>query len=267
MLVRAFFRYLVGRSAREMSESDLRRPTVVLAPHPDDETLGCGGTVARKRRMGVPVKVVFMTDGAASHTRFLPPSELERLRRGEAVEACARLGVKDVHFMGLPDHKLHLNVARTAVELGRVLEDTPDWDLFVPHRHDGPADHEYTYQIAVRAISDGRNQPRLLEFPIWYWLSWPWVARPGRFSSRRGYRRRYGRALRDCWRGEFNQGVTIIDELPLKMHALRAHATQMERLGDNPRWPILADVAGGGLLVALTQRREVFRLTSHGRHS
>ena len=56
----------IRRRLREMTREELARPAVVLAPHPDDETLGCGGTLIRKARAGAPLKVVLMTDGARS---------------------------------------------------------------------------------------------------------------------------------------------------------------------------------------------------------
>src|SRR5690349_14548383 len=52
-------------------------PTVVIAPHQDDETLACGGVIARKRSEGLPVHVIFITDGSASHPghpRLGPPA-------------------------------------------------------------------------------------------------------------------------------------------------------------------------------------------------
>ena len=80
---------------------------VVLAPHPDDESLGVGGVIASLVDLGLPVGVVFLTDGGASHhgSASHPPDELEELRRSEARAACRALGVKDdaVAFLGLPD--------------------------------------------------------------------------------------------------------------------------------------------------------------------
>ena len=48
---------------RELDRTSQRAPAIVFAPHPDDETLGCGGTILKKRSLGAPVEVVFLTDG------------------------------------------------------------------------------------------------------------------------------------------------------------------------------------------------------------
>jgi LmbE family N-acetylglucosaminyl deacetylase len=44
---------------------------VVFSPHPDDETLGCGSTIIKKKRLGADVTIVFMTDGSKSHPHFI----------------------------------------------------------------------------------------------------------------------------------------------------------------------------------------------------
>ncbi len=88
--------------------SDLTGKRVLaLAPHPDDESIGCGGALALHADAGDPVKVVFMTNGArgdmsgeAERTTYI------RLRRTEARAACARLGATDLEFWPCEDRAL-----------------------------------------------------------------------------------------------------------------------------------------------------------------
>lgn len=70
------------------------RRIVIIAPHPDDETLGCGNLIASAARRGIPVGVVALTDGDASHpsSQRWAPAALGRLRSGEQRRALARLG-------------------------------------------------------------------------------------------------------------------------------------------------------------------------------
>ena len=75
-----------------LSKSDLAASAIVFSPHQDDETLGCGGTIARKKEAGAEVKVVFMTDGSLSHHRFIAQDELIELRQ-QSNKGCTEIGI------------------------------------------------------------------------------------------------------------------------------------------------------------------------------
>ena len=127
-------------------------PSIVFAPHPDDEVLGCGGTILRLRDAGAPVRIVFMTDGATSHARFMAADALRERREAEALAAAASLGVEasQVRFLRHPDGRLatHRDAALEAVreELGSARPAR----IFAPHARDQLGDHEATH-AAVRA--------------------------------------------------------------------------------------------------------------------
>ena len=76
---------------------------LVIAPHPDDETLGCGGTIARHVEAGSQVRVLIVTDGGNSRAGGISREEMRRLRAGEAMSAMEQLGVVDLLHMGLPE--------------------------------------------------------------------------------------------------------------------------------------------------------------------
>src|SRR5574337_1017696 len=80
---------------------------LVLAPHADDESLGCGGALALHHRQGDGVKVVVATDGAAGDPLgYYKDYDYRELRRGEARRAAAILGINELVFWGYPDGKL-----------------------------------------------------------------------------------------------------------------------------------------------------------------
>ena len=80
---------------------------LALAPHPDDETIGCGGSLALHARAGDPVRVVFLTNGARGDTTGRMTKEAYvLLRQQEGAEACARLGIRDVEFWPYEDRSL-----------------------------------------------------------------------------------------------------------------------------------------------------------------
>jgi LmbE family N-acetylglucosaminyl deacetylase len=92
------------RPLREKLED---RPFIVVAPHPDDESLACGGLIADACRQGLRGKVVILSDGVGSHpnSKAYPWDRLKSLREEEARRAGAELGLKseDMLFLGLPD--------------------------------------------------------------------------------------------------------------------------------------------------------------------
>jgi LmbE family N-acetylglucosaminyl deacetylase/glycosyltransferase involved in cell wall biosynthesis len=83
------------------------RRVLALAPHPDDETIGCGGALALHARANDPIKVVFLTNGAQGDTTGRMNRDVYvALRQQEAKEACARLGVTDLEFWPCEDRSL-----------------------------------------------------------------------------------------------------------------------------------------------------------------
>jgi LmbE family N-acetylglucosaminyl deacetylase len=150
-------------------------PAMILAPHPDDESLGCGGLIAESCMSGNPPVVVIATDGTGSHPSSVsfPPPRLRRLREQEARDAVSALGLPPgrLHFLGLPDGDMPTTGFRYDIALNTIV-----WlfrhyacrTLFAPWLHDPHSDHEAAQQIA-RVVATEVNA-RLLSYPIWGWL-------------------------------------------------------------------------------------------------
>jgi LmbE family N-acetylglucosaminyl deacetylase len=148
---------------------------LVIAPHPDDETLGCGGLLLTRRRAGLPAAVLFLTDGAASHPGHPehPPASIAALRKREAREAAAVLGLtpEALTFLDLPDGRLpHLDapardaaIARLATEFTRLRPAT----ILVTHRHDGSSEHVAAFPLVTAALARVALRPRVLEYLVW----------------------------------------------------------------------------------------------------
>lgn len=86
-------------------EKPPRGKVLVLSPHPDDETMGLGGTLAHHTAQGDPVAVVFVCSGVQGDPeRYFPAAEIEGLRQAEARAAGAVLGITDLRFLGYPDN-------------------------------------------------------------------------------------------------------------------------------------------------------------------
>lgn len=249
--------------SRPLPEADIAAPALVLAPHQDDEVLGCGGLVALKRARGVPVVVAFLTDGRTSHARFLDADELARRRRDEALAACRELGVPcgSVHFLGFRDGELSAHLGAATARVAQLLRDHPDHVVLAPYAGDTTPDHKATLEAALRAIAaqEPGGMRVLLEYPVWFWHHWPWVCPP---VARRlhlpaavlaGLRAAAARLRHLGYR------VDIGAVLETKRRALACHATQVRRPDDQPGWPVLGDVAGGQWLERFFTGREHLR--------
>ncbi|MDR7081782.1 LmbE family N-acetylglucosaminyl deacetylase [Arthrobacter ginsengisoli] len=154
------------------------RSFIVLAAHPDDESLGAGGLLARLRYLGARVTALLYTAGEASHPESptTTPEQLAAVRLQEFGGALGHLLTDpDWQFLALPDGRLaeHGPAVRTALQ--RAIAEVAasglpaeQITLVAPYRHDGHPDHEALGSAAAEAAGAGGHG--LLEYPIWYWL-------------------------------------------------------------------------------------------------
>ncbi len=164
---------LAGRHGKPASR------VVVVAAHPDDETLGAAGLLALAHDTGLTCVVIVATDGERSHpgSASFDPAQLGARRRHElarAIAVCAPSA--DLVHLGLPDGEL----AERVQVLAGVLATHVDSDTIVcaPWRSDGHPDHEAAGRAAAQVAASAGA--RLLEYPIWLWhwgtpddLPWP----------------------------------------------------------------------------------------------
>ena len=193
-------------------------PFLILSPHADDETLGCGGLLALTASTGYG-HVAILTDGAGSHPGSMayPPHRLARLREDETRDAMRHLGVHASHveFMRGPDTALPSvgpafdPMVDAVVASARRIEAA---SIFVTWSHDPHCDHEAAAAIAVAAAA--MLAPiRLWAYPIWRWhLNGPEVINVS---------------------GPTGSRLAIEPVRDLKRGALARYASQMTRLIDD----------------------------------
>ena len=160
--------------------------SLILAPHPDDEALGCGGMISHLRSQNIPVTIIFITSGGASHPKSLqyPPQVLAKLREEEALQSCEILGVssEDVKFFRNPDGRM-TNLQKSDIEviideLSLILTDRDISSIFMPWRRDVHEDHIVTNTIGFEAAQKSNRPLQIVEYPIWLWKNskdkdWP----------------------------------------------------------------------------------------------
>jgi LmbE family N-acetylglucosaminyl deacetylase len=210
------------RSAMEaLPDADLdiilagERP-LILAPHADDESLGCGGLIAACCARGLQPFVVILTDGTGSHpgSKQYPPERLRQVRAEEARQAVATLGLapQNLEFFGYQDTALPASPAVSA-RVARLAREQGCTVMLAPWLHDPHCDHEAA-AIAAREASQAA-ECRLLSYPVWGWLLPP--DQPLPVNEVAGFR------------------LPIAAHLEAKRSAVAAHASQYSDLiNDSP---------------------------------
>jgi len=164
--------WLVALAPTALALGDLLQAAqrlVVVAPHPDDEVLACGGLVALHAQQGGPVLTLAVSDGEASHQgdpAWSAPA-LAVARRLERARGLARLGLaaESVVRLALPDGALGRHRAALALGLRAVLRRTDC--VVVTWRLDGHPDHEAVGATTARVCAE--IGCRLIEAPVWMW--------------------------------------------------------------------------------------------------
>ena len=187
------------------------KPALILAPHADDESLGCGGLIAAASAAGHAPFVLILTDGTGSHpnSRAYPPCRLKELREREASDAVGILGLPPgrIGFLGLRDTAAPMDGAGFDAAVAAILsfvERAGAASILSPWQHDPHCDHLAAHLMASDAVA--RCRVRHLAFPIWGWTLLPETQLPG--PAPRGMR------------------LDITDHLPAKRRAIAAHASQ-----------------------------------------
>lgn len=149
---------------------------LVVAPHPDDETLGCGGAIALLRDRGCNVQVLVVSDGTLSHPSSCkyPAPKLRDLRESETTSALAVLGVDAtaVTFLRLPDGAVPTQepeFSQAVAICSSYLSQFAPQVVFLPVRYDPHPDHRASWKLIYTALANLNLSSRLIEYPIWDW--------------------------------------------------------------------------------------------------
>jgi len=138
---------------------------LVLAPHQDDETIGCGGALAMHVRQGGAAHIVLVHDGADDHADLgLSRAALRDLRNAESMRAAALVGIQPV-FLDHPD----LVAARetAARQLREIILAQRIDVVFTPWLLDAHMDHLHTNRILAEALADIPWKVRILCYEVW----------------------------------------------------------------------------------------------------
>lgn len=158
-----------------------RGRVLIFSPHQDDETLGCGGLIALKRRRGANVHVAFLTDGSRGCGDDSPwtAEQLSEIRRGEAVAALDLLGVpaSNLTFLGAPDGALDAlgpdQEQSLLLALERLLQSLQPDEVLLPFHGDRHPDHKAAHRLVLESLKRSGVSPLVHQYPVWA-LETPW---------------------------------------------------------------------------------------------
>lgn len=231
------------RRGVDVTTSSSHRSCLVLAPHPDDETLGCGATIARKRAAGTPVRVVIAADGryAQHRSERVTADQLRQTRAAEAVDACVALGLSpgDLVQLGHEDTRLDQDFSALVDQISTAISDFDPDEILVASVHDHHPDHR-TLNLALRDVLASRDlRCHVAEFPVWFWADGPWIGLSERQPPARALH-----FLTEPIVSLLRQRTEIVStdgHLARKREALRAHRSQTTNLTGEATWAVMDD--------------------------
>jgi LmbE family N-acetylglucosaminyl deacetylase len=140
---------------------------LVISPHPDDEAIGCGGTLLQHVAGGDRVCVVFLTSGEkGGHGRSA--DETKRQREQEASQAAAILGIETIEFWRLPDGNLQITEELVS-RLRSTIDSGSAKFVYVPHDAEMHVDHQAAAQLVRQAaiVTPAHRRPEVRMFEVW----------------------------------------------------------------------------------------------------
>ena len=140
---------------------------LILAPHPDDESIGCGGALCLHAGRGDRSAAVYLTSGELG-LKHLPPSQAWLAREKEAAKAAEVLGIGERFFLRLPDWCVGDNVAKAAMILSPLLKRLRPDLIYLPHPREWHPDHKAALPVVRAALKGVRSsRPVLRGYEVW----------------------------------------------------------------------------------------------------
>lgn len=173
-LARRFYVALKRASHRMPSQLIVpeRSRVLLIAPHMDDEVIGCGGTLLLHKALGSAVRVVFVSDSSGGVGDAALGASIRAARHTEMVRVCAALALESVSELGFPDGALVRHEQAIASRLAAELADFRPAQVLCPFPLDGHSDHQATAVAFGAAAKQAGWRGEVLAYEVWSAL-WP----------------------------------------------------------------------------------------------
>jgi LmbE family N-acetylglucosaminyl deacetylase len=173
-----YFRQLVLRS-RVLKTAPFivnNNSILIIAPHPDDETFGCAGLIAKKLKADAHVSVAFLTYGENS-LKNASDIEVAKNRQKTAETVCSLLGVKGVYYCGFSDGEIPRrdtdNYDDAVDKIVQLIEQLNPKEVFCTHNSEGWSDHTAAAELTFDALKCINKTIALYYYWVWVWFSIP----------------------------------------------------------------------------------------------
>lgn len=192
-------------SKRERSQRNSR--VLVIAPHPDDEVLGCGGTIAKHNEGGEKVYLCIVTKG------YTPDwsEEFLKKRPKEIKKAGALLGIKKTYFLDFPTVKLDTIPQKQLNDsIAQVVDEVKPEVVYIPHRGDINKDHRLVFEAAMVAVrpKPGSTVTKVLSYETLSETEWGVISGDNAFIP--------------------NVYIDISETLEIKLKAMSAYQSELK---------------------------------------
>jgi LmbE family N-acetylglucosaminyl deacetylase len=144
----------------------LNKKIIVFAPHPDDEVLGCGGTILKRVTEGYEIILVVLTDGRHALSYFgihsnPTPEEIKQVRLNEMLRATRILGIspKNLFLWNFEDGQLSSNKKEVASRVCEILKQVQPIEIYFPYEKDEHVDHQITGLIIQQCLKESNISP------------------------------------------------------------------------------------------------------------
>jgi len=161
--------------ASKSSELNLLGTTLIIAPHPDDETIGCGGLITHLVTNGHSPHVAILTGGGGSlhsHTDITEETVIEA-RRKLTLDSARELGLPEanIHFLDFKDGSISARPETEMERLRSLIAELKPANIFVPHSGEGWPDHLAAREIGISLAPANTN---IWEYCVWMWYYNVW---------------------------------------------------------------------------------------------
>lgn len=149
---------------------------IIIAPHPDDEVIGCGGLIKRLLDKGKEVHVIILSGGERSHNGCCQVSKENIIteRKALALKAAHTMGVpiENLHLLDYPDGGVEYD-HKTTEKLKKLIDQIQPNTILIPHREEGWSDHLKAGFI-IKTLTENKTSISIYEYCVWFWYYNSW---------------------------------------------------------------------------------------------